>query len=357
MVDTYLFNFKLSIFLFILLAAIGLGAGVYIYFHRKQEKLIPKEKYASAYVVPRPPKRISLRQLLPFLPLVSFVFLFITILFLDTIETIVPPRSIVGKENIDLIWSKDIKIKTGTDGYVEFFKPDERSVVFWNSNFLNSVDILTGEILWKTEAVDASTIRMSDNKFFVISYDWSPFYKELYFDTKPSECSSDYGSIVLLAYNAITGEKIWGYRYDGADTSYLSFDDTNVYLEGSANHATSQSIVQIDKNTGNNVSINCNEWPNKNIIPTPPRNEGGVSSTYIPIVNEQQTKRKNRDYPFIVEGSKLIALNGSTKNPIAFIEFSGEALNPERISIVNQKNVIMVYLQDSRQLFSFRLLL
>jgi len=53
----------------------------------------------------------------------------------------------------------------------------------------------------------------------------------------------------------------------------------------------------------------------------------------------------------------LIVLNGSTKKPIAFIEFSGEALDPERISIVNQKNVIMVYLQDSRQLFSFHLLL
>ena len=193
---------------------------------------------------------------------------------------------------------------------------------------------------------DASTIDISDNKFFVTSYDWSPFYKELYF----SDCSSYYGTTVLLVYNAITGEKIWGYRYDGANWLNLSFDDMNVYLEGFYDHGLSKSIVQIDKNTGNIVSANCNRWPNENIIPTLPQNYGGWSSTYMPIVDKRQMKREKRDYHFIVEGNKLIVLNGSTKKPIAFIEFSGETLDPKRISIVNQKNIIIVYLQDSRQL-------
>ena len=128
MLETYIF--KLSLSLFVLLAAIGLGVGAYIYFHQKQEKLIPKDKYASVSVIPRPLKPIPLRQLLQFLPFAASTALFIIVEFLLTIETTVPPRSIVGRENIDLLWSKDTKIETKRYGYAEFFKPDERSVVF-----------------------------------------------------------------------------------------------------------------------------------------------------------------------------------------------------------------------------------
>jgi len=56
-----------------------------------------------------------------------------------------------------------------------------------------------------------------------------------------------------------------------------------------------------------------------------------------------------------VEGNKLEILNGITKGPIATIEFSGNKLDPWKVDIVNQKNIVMVYLDDSRQPFGFRL--
>jgi hypothetical protein len=269
---------------------------------------------------------------------------------------IVSSRSVAGTENIELLWNKDIKIETLSTTYVEFFLPNERSVVYWNSNFLNSLDILTGEILWKTAAPGIQTIRLHDEKFFVTSPDWYDVLdKAPSFDTKSSECSSYYGITTLLSYNAITGERIWGYRYDGASSSDMFFNDKNIYLEGSNNHRQDKSIIQIDESTGNVISINCNKSPNKKFIPTPPGNKGGISSTYNPVLYEQQIQQENRDYHFIVEGSKLVVLNGITKGSIAFIEFSGKKLDPWKIDIVNQKNIVMVYLDDSRQLFGFRL--
>lgn len=273
----------------------------------------------------------------------------------DRLE-IVSARSIAGTENIELLWKKDIKIETFSTTYVEFFSPDERSVVFWNTNFLNSVDILTGEIRWKTAVPGFQTIRLVDNKFFITSPDLLvKLDKASSFDTTSSECSSYYGITSLLSYNAITGEKIWGYRYDGANSDQMFFDDKNVYLEGSNNNGRDNSIIQVDKNTGNVISSNCNKWPNINPIPPPPVNEGGISSTYNPVLDEKQIQRENRDHHFIVEGNKLVILNGITKVPIASIEFSGKKLDPWKTDIVNQKNIIMVYLDDSRQLFGFRL--
>jgi hypothetical protein len=269
---------------------------------------------------------------------------------------IVSPRSIVGTENIELLWNKDIKIETLSTTYVEFFSPDERSVVFWNSNFLNSLDILTGELLWKTPAPGIQTIRLLDSKFFVTSPDWYDVLdKAPSFDSKSSECSSYYGITTLLLYNAITGEKIWGYRYDGASPSNIFFDDKNVYLEGSNDHGQSNSIVQIDKNTGSVVSINCNRWPNKNVIPTHPPNKGGISSTYTPILELRDMQRLNLDYYFIVEDNSLVLLDKITKGSTAFIEFSGEKLDPWKINIINQKDIVMVYFIDSKQLFGFHL--
>ena len=71
---------------------------------------------------------------------------------------------------------------------------------------------------------------------------------------------------------------------------------------------------------------------------------------------------KNKDlksrvgyYYFIVEDNSLVLLDKITKGSTAFIEFSGEKLDPWKINIINQKDIVMVYFIDSKQLFGFHL--
>ena len=291
-----------------------------------------------------------------------FAFILIGSIFTTVLGFIrdwpVAARSIAGLDNATLLWEKELQIEPVSTVEVEFFLPDERSVVFQNSNILNSLDILTGEVIWETAVPDVRTIRLLDNKFYITSADsGNTLDKALSFDTTSSECSAYYGVTGLLTYNAITGEKIWGYRYDGAYTTDMFFDQESIYLKGSNDHGQSKSIVQVDKNTGSVMSTHCNRWPDKNTIPTPPADRGGVSSTYSPILEMRDIQRLHFDYYFFVEGSRLILLDRIAKDPIAFIEFSGKKLDPWKIDIVNQQNIVMIYFKDSHQLFGFRLLL
>lgn len=94
------------------------------------------------------------------------------------------------------------------------------------------------------------------------------------------------------------------------------------------------------------------------ILPPPRSDSGGTSSsTYNVTYVESQDYDcdRHKQFCFAIEGNRLHILTGSSKQTVAYIDFEGAALEPADIDVVVHNNMVVVHLDDSDQLFAFRL--
>lgn len=269
----------------------------------------------------------------------------------------VPSRSTQGTEGVSLLWIKDIDIKNPYQG-ISFFTPNDRSVVFWypNKSSLMALDIVTGEILWETKVPNHSVMRLHNNKFFVVSYQWFDSLQDAPVSNNQElpDCSWG-GDASLLTYDPNTGEQLWGYVYHGVDSDDIFFEGANVYLTGSYDHGSSRSIAQINANSGELISLECNKWPAEKTIPAPPEDKGYNPFPYKVVYEQSDLRWRHVLLFFMPEGNRLNILEGSAKEVLGYIDFEGAELNPYHIDIAVQKDIAVIYFSDSEQLFSLRL--
>jgi hypothetical protein len=126
-------------------------------------------------------------------------------------------------------------------------------------------------------------------------------------------------------------------------------------LTGSYDHGASNSIAQIDASSGELISLECNKWPAKKSIPSPPDDEGDSPFLYRVVFDEGDLRAGGTLLFFVPEGNRLNILSGSTKEVLGYIDFGGAELNPYHIDLAIQKDIVVVYFNDSKQLFSVRL--
>jgi len=271
----------------------------------------------------------------------------------------VPNRPMQKTERLSLLWIKEIDIlDPHTAGWAYLFTPSNQSVVFWypSKDSLVALDSVTGETLWETKVPDHSVMRLHNDKFFVPSYQWLNLLEDAPVRNNQvlPDCSWG-GTASLLTYDSYTGQQIWGYVYHGADSSDIFFEDTNVYLTGSNDHGVSESIAQIDASSGELISLECNKWPAKKSIPPPPDDEGDSTFLYRVVFDESDLRAGGTLLFFVPEGNRLNILTGSTKEVLGYIDFDGAELNPYHIDLAVQKDIAVIYFNDSKQLFSVRL--
>src|SRR5262249_28874386 len=123
--------------------------------------------------------------------------------------------------------------------------------------------------IWEARISGLFFAKLYRDIFFVSSYGESLKDAPVTDGAIDSGCSFIDDKISLLAYNAYTGEKIWGFRFDKAFAVRMYFEDRVVYLRGSANHGYSndRTLSKIDASSGLLLSLECTEWPQEPIQP------------------------------------------------------------------------------------------
>lgn len=271
----------------------------------------------------------------------------------------VPNRSVQKTEVLSLLWIKEMDIlDPHTAGWAYLFTPSNQSVVFWypSKDSLVALDSVTGETLWETRVPDHSVMRLHNDKLFMVSYQWLNLLEDAPVRNNQAlpDCSWG-GTASLLTYDSNTGQQLWGYVYHGVDSLDIFFEDPNVYLTGSNDHGVSQSIAQIDDSFGELISLECNKWPANKSIPPPPEDEGKNPFLYRVVYDESDLRAKGILLFFVPEGNRLNILIGSTQEVLGYIDFDGAELNPYHIDLAVQKDIAVIYFNDSKQLFSLRL--
>jgi hypothetical protein len=271
----------------------------------------------------------------------------------------VPNRSVQKTDRLSLLWVKEIDIlDPHTAGWSYLFTPDNQSVVFWYPSIdsLVALDLVTGDTLWETKVPDHSVMRLHNGKFFVPSYEWLNLLEDAPIRNNQvlPDCSWG-GTASLLTYDSNTGQQLWGYVYHGVNDYDIFFEDTNVYLTGSNDHGVSESIAQIDDSSGELISLECNKWPAKKSIPSPPDDEGDNPFLYRVVFDESDLRAGGSLLFFVPEGNRLNILIGNTKEVLGYIDFDGFELNPYHIDLAVRKDIAAIYLNDSKQLLSIQL--
>lgn len=270
----------------------------------------------------------------------------------------VPARTIQFTDNVSTLWIKEIELQNPHKVYVEFFTPDEQTLVFWHpeGSLLTALDVITGSTVWETPVPDISVLRLHDQKFFILSYEWRDTLDNApVLGNQPLPDCSFAGDTSLLTYDPYTGEQIWGYVYNGVDPDDIFFENDAVYLDGSGDHGASRSIARIDSHSGELLSLECNKWPGNAEIPLPPDNEGIISNPYRVILNEQDFASSNVLLSFEAINNRLTILNGQSRVTVGYIDFAGAELNPWDINVAVQNGIAVIYFDDSNQLMALRL--
>lgn len=281
---------------------------------------------------------------------------------------LVPIRSIKATYNVSQLWGKE-GIYLAQENYDRrFFIADGRNLIFPTINqseaayALQAINVTAGQTLWQTDLPDRLGImRIYDGKFFVLSDE--KLGQAPVKDNQELPYCSFRQRYSLSAYDVTTGEKLWGYSYQGVSSEGLNFDPHHVYLSGTDDHGASGLLVKVDINSGTILEQQCTRTGlgvGKS-VPVPPRDsEVGVagSSFLATAVDNQESgfgcMRDNR-LCFVTQENRLNILAGNTRGTLAFVEFDGEKLNPHYVDIVVQNNLVVIHLNDSNQLFAFRL--
>ncbi len=231
-----------------------------------------------------------------------------------------------------------------------------------SAHALRAIDITTGQVLWQSDVPDAFTMRIYNGKIFILSSsDKSLEEAPIQGNQKLPYCSFQQKSS-LSTYDINTGQRVWGYNYLGINSSSLTFIDDLVHLVSTGHNGQSKLIASIQTGSGMILNQQCARIGDNNPLPYLPRNShpGTLSASFTPTsINNQEEYNlscaRDKRYCFITDGNRLNVLNGTTKDILAFVEFDGDKLAAYYIDLVVQNNLVVIHLNDSNQLFAFRL--
>ncbi|MEJ2750275.1 MAG: hypothetical protein P8183_20565, partial [Anaerolineae bacterium] len=107
------------------------------------------------------------------------------------------------------------------------------------------------------------------------------------------------------------------------------------------------------------INLDCYKWPRKKYLSIPSDDEGIFSSNLSTVIREKEDLERTfeegrAELVFWAEDNRLTIWEGETKNVIGSIIFQGYELNPWEIDAAVLGDIVVIYFDDSNQLFSFR---
>lgn len=283
----------------------------------------------------------------------------------------VPARSIQAAHNLSPLWNKEEFFM----GDTPFFTIGEKTLlypaaskshdsnIYFDTHTLEAIDIATSQIQWQADIPVPASIGIYNDKVFVLSQEW--------LDQAPTSTNQEFPNCSFIrkmyslsAYDLHTGQKEWGYGYQGVNGNSMYFVNQSVFLTGTGMHGTRHISVKIDKNSGFIVDQNCNGLRSSLYsegISNPPPSEGDFGSSFtagaLDDVDESYRFGCQRGYHlcFLTKGNRLHVRDRDSRKDIAVLDFEGPELTNYYSEIVVQGNIIVVHFVDSHQIFAFRL--
>lgn len=266
------------------------------------------------------------------------------------------PREVVSSENFSLIWSKETEDSNRNIVYTQLFFIDEENFIYVTKHYLNSVGFATGTLRWSITIPEYSTFHLYEDRLYSLTtYDNKISFAPEFDIKMPKEChSSDLST--MHVYNPHNGERIWEYSYQMiAPHKGISFENNSAFINGLTINFSSKYIseLEVDLTAGEVLGASCRnlndyEYSNEG------RTEGVMSSGFGPVYDDLSWKLlKANQLAVILEGTRLMVTDKENKQLIGFIEFSGSELNPFDVQMVYQNNILIIYLEDSNQIFAF----
>jgi hypothetical protein len=88
--------------------------------------------------------------------------------------------------------------------------------------------------------------------------------------------------------------------------------------------------------------------------------ENGIAGVSYSVTSRESPDYKyicigRFQYCFVAEGKRLLILNGTGDVTLGTIDFDGEPLSDVEMDVVVHGNLLVIHLDDSNQLFGFRL--
>lgn len=278
-----------------------------------------------------------------------------------------PVRAIQTTYNLSLLWSKNETYLVEESLDRRFFTPQGNSLLFSTLNdsqtsyAFKTIDMLTGQTLWQTDVPYLGVTRIYNGRLYNLSLTSKSLEEAPIKDNQELPYCSFKQKSLLSVYDLKTGQTLWGYEYLGVNRSILDFHNGAVYLSGTGDHGASRLLAKVDINSGTILEQQCARHGEDKPVPVPPPDSvagtGGSSFSATAVDNQEYGLGCMDDNRlcFVTQENRLNILAGNTKETLAFVEFDGEELNHLYVDIIVQNNLIAVHLNDSNQLFAFRL--
>lgn len=278
---------------------------------------------------------------------------------------IVPARTIQTTHNMTYLWHKDDYIAPNVESAGSlFFSLNNRTLVFPAADAdmpaflytLEAVDVISGQTRWQTDIASPRMIRIYEGRFVVLSTEWQGQAPAKPYRPLPY-CSFGQQRYSISTYDINTGQNEWSYGYGGMNIPDMTFENQRMVLAGSDDQGKSRLLINVDVNTGFIIDQQCTT--DGSPLPGFPKFSQGVQGTaFAPAsIAAQETEGCNRDnrYCFITEGNRLHILNGGAKEFLGYVDFAGSPLTSNYIDILVLNKIGVIHLDDSDQLFAFRL--
>ncbi len=268
-----------------------------------------------------------------------------------------PLRAITGSTNFEELWvNEDIfvggRTGSGSKGFLQLDSDSVYSLAVYRNplvgkRVLRKQQLNDGNVHWeKIFYSPVRAVQMDDHKLFVLTSEqracggeWSP------------QCEVN----IVTVYEADSGEEVWTNRCEGLlNVELVETTDSSILIHGSANRSNHRSTCIIDKTSGELVQN------------TYPHYIGQVPNQYI----DPQSVLKNPDFTpisnvfeqdgvfyFVTDQGQLLALHKESGNIIGSVEFTPNDLfvPPGTITVLGEGDTIVVYFEDSRQIFTFHI--
>jgi hypothetical protein len=270
-----------------------------------------------------------------------------------------PSRKVDSTNNFSLLWSKKVEGGSQHLTYTQLFVPDDKNLIYISTHSINSLDYLTGDLLWSTEFPEDTIFHFYDGKLYSLdsACQDNPLCTEKIFNIPP-ECKVNLTHLNRLSamrvYDAPTGKKLWEYSYRMVYPNEVFFNGNSMFLEGMTWDLVHKFImnIEVSLDTGDVIKSDCVNYNSYSRISD---DDGILSSAFLPILSDTDWERNVGTPAFIVKDSKLILVDRKTKQSSGEIVFSGFPLNAYEVNLIVKDGLLIVFLDDSNQFFVFQI--
>jgi hypothetical protein len=270
-----------------------------------------------------------------------------------------PSRKVDSTNNFSLLWSKKVEGGSQHLAFTQLFAPDDKNLIYITTHSINSIDYLTGDLLWLTEFPEDTTFHFYDGRLYSLDSACKDNQSctEKVFDI-PAMCNVNLSHLNRLStmrvYDAHTGNKVWEYSYRLVYSNQIFFNGKSMILEGVTWDLLNKYILNIEVNldSGDVIKSDCENYNSYSRISD---DDGILSSAFLPILSDDDWERNVETPAFIVKGSKLILVDRKTKHSSGEIVFSGFPLNAYDVKLIVKDGLLIVFLDDSNQFFVFQI--